>query len=150
VPRGSRCLAASFAGRQTDAQRGEASSTTRSRHCGAFTSSGTAWTDPTVLNLVTNPVALFLPAPQQALEADWKRELAGATASRSTGSTRSTTCRSAGTCSTLIDSGNLQGYMERLVNAFNPAAVEGTDACRSHDLGWLGCRLYDCDFNQMT
>ena len=48
----------------------------------------------------------------------------------------------------LIDSGNLQGYMDRLVSSFNPAAVDGL-MCRSTlSVGWDG-RLYDCDFNQM-
>lgn len=48
----------------------------------------------------------------------------------------------------LIDSGNLETYMERLVAAFNPAAVSGL-MCRSTlSVGWDG-RLYDCDFNQM-
>ena len=45
-------------------------------------------------------------------------------------------------------SGNLEAYMEKLVNAFNPAAVNGL-MCRSMlSVGWDG-RLYDCDFNQM-
>lgn len=44
----------------------------------------------------------------------------------------------------LIESGNLDGYMERLVNAFNPATVDGL-MCRSLiSVGWDG-RLYDCD-----
>ncbi|MGE0445078.1 MAG: DUF3641 domain-containing protein, partial [Vicinamibacterales bacterium] len=48
----------------------------------------------------------------------------------------------------LSESGNLEGYKERLVAAFNPAAVEGL-MCRSTlSVGWDG-RLYDCDFNQM-
>ena len=44
--------------------------------------------------------------------------------------------------------GNLETYMERLVAAFNPAAVSGL-MCRSTlSVGWDGL-LYDCDFNQM-
>jgi hypothetical protein len=38
--------------------------------------------------------------------------------------------------------------MEKLIAAFNPAAVDGL-MCRSTlSVGWDG-RLYDCDFNQM-
>jgi hypothetical protein len=38
--------------------------------------------------------------------------------------------------------------MERLANAFNPAAAAGV-MCRSTlSVGWDG-QLYDCDFNQM-
>ena len=48
----------------------------------------------------------------------------------------------------LIESGNLETYMERLVAAFNPATVDGL-MCRSTlSVGWDG-QLYDCDFNQM-
>jgi hypothetical protein len=47
----------------------------------------------------------------------------------------------------LVDSGNLQGYMDRLVGAFNPATIDGL-MCRSTlSVGWDG-RLYDCDFNR--
>ena len=48
----------------------------------------------------------------------------------------------------LVESGNYDGYMERLANAFNPAAASGV-MCRSMiSIGWDGT-LYDCDFNQM-
>lgn len=48
----------------------------------------------------------------------------------------------------LQKSGKYDEYMEKLVNAFNPSAVDGV-MCRTmisvgHDGG-----LYDCDFNQM-
>ena len=45
-------------------------------------------------------------------------------------------------------SGNLEDYMDRLVNAFNPGAVEGLMCRNTLSVGWDG-RLYDCDFNQM-
>ena len=38
--------------------------------------------------------------------------------------------------------------MERLVDAFNPAAVAGLMCRNTLSVGWDG-RLYDCDFNQM-
>jgi hypothetical protein len=38
--------------------------------------------------------------------------------------------------------------MEKLVTAFNPAAVEGLMCRYTLSVGWDG-RLYDCDFNQM-
>jgi radical SAM/Cys-rich protein len=44
--------------------------------------------------------------------------------------------------------GNEERYMRKLVEAFNPGAVEGL-MCRSLvSVDWTG-RLYDCDFNQM-
>jgi radical SAM/Cys-rich protein len=48
----------------------------------------------------------------------------------------------------LLDSGNYAGYMERLSNAFNPAAVAGVMCRYTLSVGWDGT-LYDCDFNQM-
>ena len=48
----------------------------------------------------------------------------------------------------LAESGNLEQYMQRLVESFNPATIGGV-MCRSMiSVGWDG-RLYDCDFNQM-
>jgi hypothetical protein len=45
-------------------------------------------------------------------------------------------------------SGNEERYLRKLVEAFNPGAVEGL-MCRSLvSVDWTG-RLYDCDFNQM-
>ncbi|MGQ0666992.1 MAG: DUF3641 domain-containing protein, partial [Nitrospiraceae bacterium] len=48
----------------------------------------------------------------------------------------------------LLESGNYDGYMERLANAFNPAAAAGVMCRYTLSVGWDG-RLYDCDFNQM-
>jgi len=48
----------------------------------------------------------------------------------------------------LIQSGNYEGYMERLANAFNPAAAAGVMCRYTLSVGWEGT-LYDCDFNQM-
>ena len=48
----------------------------------------------------------------------------------------------------LVESGNLQEYMERLVATFNPAAVPGLMCRNTISVGWDGT-LHDCDFNQM-
>jgi radical SAM/Cys-rich protein len=48
----------------------------------------------------------------------------------------------------LETSGNLQAYMEMLVNAYNPATVRGLMCRNTLSVGWDG-RIYDCDFNQM-
>ena len=101
-----------------------------------------------LLHLVINPVGAFLPGPQAALEADWKRELKrrhGVTFNRLYTITNMPISRY---LQFLIESGNLQGYMDRLVAAFNPAAVDGLMCRYTLSVGWDG-RLYDCDFNQM-
>jgi radical SAM/Cys-rich protein len=48
----------------------------------------------------------------------------------------------------LIQSENLEGYMQKLVDAFNPAAVQNVMCRNTISVGWDGT-LYDCDFNQM-
>ena len=48
----------------------------------------------------------------------------------------------------LLQTGSYEGYMERLVNAFNPAAAGGVMCRYTISVGWDGT-LYDCDFNQM-
>jgi len=48
----------------------------------------------------------------------------------------------------LLESGNLESYMERLVNAYNPAALSGLMCRNTLSVGSVW-RMYDCDFNQM-
>src|SRR5260370_42543003 len=48
----------------------------------------------------------------------------------------------------LLASGELDRYLETLVDAFNPMAVAGLMCRTTLSVGWDG-RLYDCDFNQM-
>ncbi|HEV8316504.1 MAG TPA: arsenosugar biosynthesis radical SAM (seleno)protein ArsS [Vicinamibacterales bacterium] len=139
----------SFSGRQTDAQRGDGVFDDSIAALRRFNELGYGVDGSgLLLNLVTNPVGAFLPAPQQALEADWKRELGrryGITFNRLYTITNMPISRY---LQFLIDSGNLQAYMERLVNAFNPGTLDGLMCRYTISVGWDG-RLYDCDFNQM-
>jgi radical SAM/Cys-rich protein len=100
------------------------------------------------LNLVHNPAGAFLPARQEALQEQFRRELArqhGIVFNRLYTITNMPISRF---LEFLIDSGNFEAYMERLANAFNPAAA-GAVMCRNTiSVGWDGT-LYDCDFNQM-
>jgi len=48
----------------------------------------------------------------------------------------------------LEQSGNLQTYMELLVNSFNPSTISGLMCRNTISVAWDG-RLFDCDFNQM-
>jgi radical SAM/Cys-rich protein len=101
-----------------------------------------------ILNLVYNPVGAFLPPPQSSIEADFKREL---TARHNVSFNHLYTITNM-PIKRFLDylrrSGNEARYMRKLVQAFNPRAVEGL-MCRSLvSVDWTG-RLYDCDFNQM-
>jgi radical SAM/Cys-rich protein len=101
-----------------------------------------------VLNLVTNPVGAFLPGAQASLERDWKRELQrrhGLVFNRLFAITNMPISRY---LEWLEHSGNLQSYLDKLVQAFNPAAVPGVMCRTTLSVGWDG-RLFDCDFNQM-
>jgi len=139
----------SFASRQTDAQRGEGVFEDSIAALRRFNGLGYGIDGSgLLLNLVTNPVGAFLPAPQQALEADWKRELQrrhGVSFNRLYTITNMPISRF---LQFLADSGNLQAYMEKLVAAFNPATIDGLMCRYTLSVGWDG-RLYDCDFNQM-
>ncbi len=100
------------------------------------------------LVLVTNPVGAYLPPAQASIEAEWKRELLRRHGIRFDALYCITNMPISRYLDWLIESGNLSAYMERLVNAFNPATIAGL-MCRSLiSVGWDG-RLYDCDFNQM-
>jgi radical SAM/Cys-rich protein len=100
------------------------------------------------LVLVTNPVGAYLPGSQPSLEAEWKRELWRLLGIRFDALYCITNMPISRFLEWLIDSGNLQAYMERLVAAFNPAAVGGVMCRNTISVGWDG-QLYDCDFNQM-
>ena len=100
------------------------------------------------LVLVTNPVGAYLSGSQASLEAEWKRELWRLHQIRFDALYCITNMPISRYLEWLIESGNLAGYMERLVSAFNPAAVKGLMCRNTISVGWDG-RLYDCDFNQM-
>lgn len=100
------------------------------------------------LNLVYNPAGAFLPGRQEALEKDFKRQL-----DRKHGITFNnlftiTNLPISRYLNFLLESGNLDEYMDRLVTSFNPAAAQGVMCRNTISVGWDGT-LYDCDFNQM-
>lgn len=101
-----------------------------------------------VLNLVTNPVGAFLPGSQASLEREWKRELARLHGVRFDGLYTITNMPISRYLEWLVETGNLDAYMERLVSAFNPAAARGVMCRNTISVAWDG-RLHDCDFNQM-
>jgi radical SAM/Cys-rich protein len=100
------------------------------------------------LNLVHNPVGAFLPGNQISLERDYKRELESRYGVVFDNLYTITNMPISRFLEFLDRTGNLERYMDLLVNAFNPSAVHGV-MCRTHlSVGWDGT-LYDCDFNQM-
>jgi radical SAM/Cys-rich protein len=100
------------------------------------------------LNLVFNPVGAFLPAPQSALEEDFRKHLAREHGIEFNHLYTITNMPISRFLEFLLNSGNYDRYMSRLVQAFNPAAVGGLMCRTMLSVGWDG-RLFDCDFNQM-
>jgi radical SAM/Cys-rich protein len=133
----------------TDTQRGEGVFERSIRALRLLNDAGYGRGDPRRrLTLVSNPVGAFLGASQATLEREWQQALArdfGVTFDRLFVLNNMPIARF---LEWLEESGNLAGYMERLVNAFNPAAVAGLMCRNTLSVGWDG-RLYDCDFNQM-
>jgi radical SAM/Cys-rich protein len=99
------------------------------------------------LHLVYNPVGAFLPPSQAELEADYKRELKkhfGIVFNKLYTITNLPIGRFA---SYLRHNNKLDEYMELLVNALNPATIDGLMCRNTISVGWRG-EVYDCDFNQ--
>ena len=101
-----------------------------------------------VLNLVANPVGTFLPGNQAALERDWKRQMQRLYGIEFNALYTITNMPISRFLEHLENTGNLHEYMDRLVNAFNPAAAAGVMCRNTLSVGWDGT-LYDCDFNGM-
>ena len=99
------------------------------------------------LHLVYNPVGPFLPGPQPELEADYKRELSQHFGIRFNRLYTITNLPIARFASYLRHNNQLAEYMELLINAFNPATIEGLMCRNTLSVGWRG-EVYDCDFNQ--
>jgi radical SAM/Cys-rich protein len=133
----------------TDAQRGDGVFERSVRALRNLNAAGYGKGDPKKrLTLVSNPAGAFLGASQAAVEREWREGLQknfGIHFDRLLVLNNMPISRF---LEWLQDSGNLEAYLERLVNAFNPAAVDGLMCRNTLSVGWDG-RLYDCDFNQM-
>ena len=133
----------------TDAQRGEGAFERSIRALRVLNAAGYGKGDPgRRLTLVSNPAGAFLGASQSSVEREWREGLmrtCGVSFDRLFVLNNMPIARF---LEWLQASGNLESYMERLVNAYNPAAIDGLMCRNTLSVGWDG-RLYDCDFNQM-
>ncbi len=133
----------------TDAQRGDGVFERSVRALRILNAAGYGKGDPhRRLTLVSNPAGAFLGASQAAVEREWREGLQKNFDIRFDRLLVLNNMPISRFLEWLQDSGNLEGYLERLVNAFNPAAVSGLMCRNTLSVGWDG-RLYDCDFNQM-
>lgn len=100
------------------------------------------------LTLVYNPTGASLPPPQQRLQDDYRRELRSRYGIEFTRLFTITNMPISRFLADLLESGKYESYMRKLVEAFNPATLDGL-MCRSMlSVDWQG-NLFDCDFNQM-
>lgn len=100
------------------------------------------------LHLVYNPVGLFLCAPQQELEREFKSQLL-----RRHGIVfHNLYCINNLPISRFLAflhrEGKYEQYMDTLSSAFNPATIDGLMCRHQISIGYDG-QIFDCDFNQM-
>ncbi|PYS67350.1 MAG: radical SAM protein [Acidobacteria bacterium] len=99
------------------------------------------------LHLVYNPVGAFLPPSQTELEGDYKRELKKHFGIVFNNLYTLTNLPIGRFASYLRHNSKLDEYMELLIQAFNPATIDGLMCRNTISVGWRG-EVYDCDFNQ--
>ena len=133
---------------QTDAQRGQGVFDKSIEALRRLNRIGYGIEDGLILNLVYNPTGAFLPAAQTALEADFKREMKTRYDVSFNNLFTITNMPIKRFLSYLRRSGNEERYMQKLLDAFNPATVENLMCRNLISVDWTG-KLYDCDFNQM-
>ncbi len=100
------------------------------------------------LDLVYNPTGAFLPPAQEALEADFKRELKTRYGVVFNSLFTITNMPISRFLEFLQGAGLYDRYVTRLIQAYNPSAAAGVMCRNTLSVGWDG-RLFDCDFNQM-
>ena len=100
------------------------------------------------LTLVYNPVGPSLPPEQSELENAYRRELGarfGISFNRLFTITNMPVSRY---LEYLLRTGDYDTYMKKLIDGFNPGAINGLMCRNTVSVGWDG-QLFDCDFNQM-
>lgn len=100
------------------------------------------------LNLVYNPSGAFLPGSQKGLEQQFKRNLLKDYGIVFNELFTITNLPISRFLDFLVASGNIESYLEKLVESYNPLAAKNVMCRNIISVGWDGY-LYDCDFNQM-
>jgi radical SAM/Cys-rich protein len=100
------------------------------------------------LNLVYNPAGAFLPPSQTALENEFKLTLKKDFGISFHALFAITNLPISRFLDYLIQSGNYEKYMEKLIAAYNPVAAANVMCRNTLSVSWDGF-IYDCDFNQM-
>ncbi len=135
--------------RNTDAQRGDGAFEKSIEALRLINAAGYGKGDSgRVLTLMSNPAGAFLAASQHSVESEWKAAFQrdwGISFDRLFALNNMPISRF---LEWLVETENLETYMARLAQSFNPAAVTGLMCRNTISISWDG-RLFDCDFNQM-
>ncbi|TXC76186.1 arsenosugar biosynthesis radical SAM (seleno)protein ArsS [Luteibaculum oceani] len=100
------------------------------------------------LNLVYNPSGAFLPGDQDEMEAEFKHNLRRDFGIEFNKLFAITNLPISRFLDFLLQKELFEDYMERLIDAYNPAAANSVMCRNTLSISWDGY-LYDCDFNQM-
>ncbi|MGB0868401.1 MAG: arsenosugar biosynthesis radical SAM (seleno)protein ArsS [Flavobacteriales bacterium] len=100
------------------------------------------------LDLVYNPAGAYLPGNQMELEKEFKVALKEDFDIEFNGLFAITNLPVARFLEYLIKTDNYEDYMDTLIDAYNPSAVENVMCKNTISVSWDGY-LFDCDFNQM-
>ena len=132
----------------TDAQRGDGTYRKSIQALRYLNEAGYGRGDPDRrLTLVTNPVGAFLSGNQASLEIEWKLALAR---NHSVYFDQLLTLNNlpiSRYLEWLMETNQVELYLSRLLQAFNPSTIAGLMCRNTLSIGWDGS-LYDCDFNQ--
>lgn len=143
------CSLPHYAMRNTDAQRGDGTFNKSLKALKRLNAAGYGKGDPNrVLTLMSNPAGAFLNGDQAKMENEWKSTLQrryGVSFDRLFALNNMPISRF---LEWLLETGNLEAYMERLLQAFNPSTISGLMCRNTISISWDGY-IYDCDFNQM-
>ncbi|MBP2649523.1 MAG: radical SAM/Cys-rich domain protein [Firmicutes bacterium] len=113
-------------------------------NCHGYGKAGTGLT----LDLVYNPGGAFLPGPQAQLQAAYKEQLKDNYGIEFNKLFTITNAPCGRFKEALATSGELEAYMELLVNSYNQDNLEKVMCLSQVNIGWDGT-VYDCDFNQV-
>jgi radical SAM/Cys-rich protein len=101
-----------------------------------------------VLNLVYNPAGAFLPSNQASLEKEFKAALQKDFGIVFNNLFAITNLPISRYLDYLLETGNYENYMHKLIAAYNPIAASNVMCRNTLSISWDGF-IYDCDFNQM-
>ena len=100
------------------------------------------------LHLVYNPSGLFLASPQAELEREYRQVLRTRHGIEFTGLYALNNLPVSRFLENLVRTNRLEDYLTTLLEAFNPATLDGLMCRHMASVGWDG-KIWDCDFHQM-